>query len=427
MINKTRFIAIAAGCLFLANMAGCKNKSNNSGEQTALPVTAVTVLKTDLPWDIEYPAQITGSLEVDIRAQVGGILRERLYHEGAYVEKGTQLFQIDDKEYSAALDKAKGVLAQGEAELKRTKRDFNRIKSLYADRATSQKDYDTALSAYEAAQANLQIAKAEVKNAEINLAYTKVSAPISGIAREEAQSVGSLISPAGATGLLTTMVQVNPLYINFSMPSNHFEKLVAGFVSGEIALGEGSVTLSEVVITDGRPKINRDNAPIFVEIILPNGKHHPEKGKIIFFDSAENTQTASLAVKAQLPNPLNKNRVLMPGQFVRVRLLGAVYKNAVLIPSSAVLSTPVANLVYVIKDDNTIESVPVKIELQDDIYIVSEGLKGGERIVSGGLLKVQPKQKVTPQMQEFKLKNTVTQITPADNEYDEDPQTAEPL
>ncbi|WP_424244645.1 membrane fusion protein (multidrug efflux system) [Elusimicrobium posterum] len=391
--------------LVLTNITGCKNKQAATGQETEAPVTAVKVLKMDLPWNIEYPAQVAGSLEIMIRAQVGGILQSRLYNEGDFVEKGTQLFQIDDKEYVVALQKARGALAQAEAELKRTERDYARMKKLRKDHATSQKDYDNSLSAYEAAQANLMVAKADVSNAEINLGYTKVTAPISGIAREEAQSVGSLISPAGDTGLLTTMVQIDPLYVNFSMPSTQFEKLTSGFVAGEIALGDGKVTLKEINDSGGREKISRDNAPLYVEAILPNGKTYSEKGKLIFFDSTENTQTASLAVKAQFPNPQTKNGLLMPGQFVRVRLVGAVYRDAVLIPSSAVLSTPSGIMVYVINEENTIKAVPIKAELQDDVYMVSEGLSGGERIVNTGLIKIRPDQKVKPDMQDFKIEN----------------------
>lgn len=370
-------------------------------------VSAVTVIQRDLPWNIEYPAQVAGSLEIQIRAQVGGILEARLYNEGEYVTEGTQLFQINDKEYKVALEKAQGALAQAVAEEKRTQRTYKRMKSLRADNAVSQQDYDNALSAYESAQANVQVAKAGVGDAEINLGYTKVTAPISGIAGKETQSVGSLISPAGESGLLTTMVQINPLYVNFSMPSRQFEKLASGFLSGQITLG--GENQQEYLKAEKYRAASAQEAPVYVEAVLANGKTYPERGKIIFFDSTENSQTSSLAMKAEFSNPKN-SRALMPGQFVRVHLVGAVYKNALLVPSSALLNTQNGLVAYVVDENDTVVARSVQAELQDNMYIVTDGLKAGERVISEGLIKVRAGQKVQVQLKEFEVK--VPQNTP---------------
>lgn len=393
-MNKSfRFTAISAVLLTLITLSACK-KNAEQAQAPALPMSVVQVLKTDLPWNIEYPAQVSGSLEIQIRAQVGGILQARLYDEGSYVKQGTQLFQIDQKEYRVAFERAQGSLAQATAEENRAKRDFERMKKLRADNAVSQKDYDDALSAYEAAQAQVQVAKAGLNDAKINLEYTRVTAPISGITGKEAQSVGSLVSPAGGSGLLTTMVQINPLYINFSMPSSQFYKLASGYMSGQIVL-------------DAKGK-----QPIYVEAVTPTGQVYPEKGRVVFFDSTEDVQTSSIAIKAEFPNP-NNQRLLMPGQFVRVRLIGATYKEAVLIPSSAVLSTSAGNMVYVVGADNVLQNKIVKAELQDDMFIVTEGLSGGEMVVSEGLIKARPGQKITPQVKEFKLKVQSEALPPA--------------
>ena len=389
-------VLLLAGVLF---SAGCKNQTSG-GAAAPVTVNAVKVLKTDLPWNIEYPAQVAGSLQVSVRAQVGGILEARLFNEGEYVKEGTQLFQINDKEYKAALAKAKGALAQAQAQERSTRREYNRMKTLRADNAVSQKNYDDALSAYEAAQADVQVAEAEVTNAEINLGYTKVTAPISGITGREAQSVGSLISPTGDSGLLTTMVQIDPLWVNFSMPGRQFEKLASGYVSGQIVLGNEDS--AKAIDPEVYRQVEPSKAPIYVEVVMSNGKIYPEKGKIIFFDSSENTQTSSLAMKAQFANP-NNSRLLMPGQFVRVRLVGATYKNAVLIPSSAVLNTPNGKIVYVVDENNAVTPRPVQGELQDNMYIITDGLKGGETVVSGGLIKMKPGMQVTVNLQDFAL------------------------
>ena len=244
----------------------------------------------------------------------------------------------------------------------------------------------------------MQVAQAGVNNAEINLGYTKVTAPISGIAGKENQTVGSLISAAGESGLLTTMVQIDPLYVNFSMPGSQFEKLTQGYREGTISMGNAD---NPQMLKDMnyREKAVED-VPIYVEVLLSNGKEYPQRGKLIFFDSSENTQTSSIAIKAEIANPA-RTRELIPGQFVRVRLVGAVFKNAVLVPASAVLMSPNGLTAYVIKEDNTVELRSVEGQLQNDMYIVSSGLKAGERVINGGLVKIRPGMLVAPTMQEF--------------------------
>ena len=237
MNNAVKIVCFTLLGAAVLSCSACKGKQAG-GQMPAQTVNAIEVVQADLPWDIEYPAQVAGSLQVNVRAQVGGILQSRLFDEGAYVKEGTQLFQIDDKEYKAALERARGSLAQAEAQERSTQREYNRMKKLLADKAVSQKNYDDALSAYETAQANVQVAKAGVTTAKINFDYTKVKAPISGIVGKEAQSVGSLVSPTGESGFLTTMVQTNPLWVNFSMPGSQFAKLASGYMSGQIVLGD---------------------------------------------------------------------------------------------------------------------------------------------------------------------------------------------
>ena len=389
---------------------GCA-KEKPAPVAAAAVVNAVKVLKQDLPWNMEYPAQVVGSLDIQVRAQVGGILEARLYNEGEYVEAGTQLFQIDDQPYKVALEKANGALAQAQAEEKRTKRTYIRMKNLRTDNAVSKQDYDNALSAYEAAKANVQVAQAGVNDAQINLGYTQVVAPISGIAGKEAQSVGSLIAPEGASGLLTSMVQIHPLHVTFSMPGSQFHQLASAFAAGQISLGE-SMEPGTPESQKAYREADANEVSIYVEAILPSGNLYPQRGKIIFFDSTENAQTSSLEIKAEFANPEHSS-LLMPGQFIRVRLVGAVYKDAVLIPTSAVLNTAQGLVVYVVKADNTVEARPVEAQLEGDKYIVTKGLQGGETVVSGGLVKVRAGEQVQPQLQEFKVQVQADKVQPA--------------
>lgn len=382
-----------------AVLAACHKQE--AATAAAPVVSAVKVLQQDLPWNIEYPAQVMGSLEVVIRAQVGGILQSRNYSEGEFVQAGTQLFQIDDAEYKVALEKAQGTLAQAQAEEKRTGRTFRRMKTLRESNAVSQQDYDNALSAYETAQANVKVAQAAVEGAEINLGYTKVTAPISGIVGQAVPSVGSLISPAGESGYLTNMVQIDPLYVKFSMPGSQFNQLSQGFLSGQIAFGNMKVGQQKQVEQEYKDKDVNDVA-VYVEAVLPNGEIYPQRGKIIFFDSSENAQTSSIAMKAEFANP-SDSRLLMPGQFVRVHLIGATFKDAILIPSSAVLHTAKELLVYVVDANNAVEARPIEADLQDDMYIVTQGLKAGDVVVSEGLSRIRPGQKVDVKLQDFSV------------------------
>ncbi len=385
---------ILAGVL----LTGCQAKKPVAAPDVT--VNAVEVVQQDYPWLMEYPAQVAGSLDVQIRAQVGGILEARLYNEGEFVPAGTQLFQIDDTEYKVALEKAQGALSQAQAETKRTQRTYQRMKTLRAENAVSQQDYDNALSAYETAKANVQVAQAGVQDAQINLGYTKVVAPISGIAGKEVQTVGSLLSQQGDSGLLTTMVQIDPLYVNFSMPGSQFEKLAQGYRNGTISMGDEDNP--DMLKSAQYRASSAQQVPIYVEVLLPNGEVYPQRGKLIFFDSSENTQTSSIAIKAQIPNP-SRSRELIPGQFVRVRLVGAVFKDAVLVPSSAVLASASGLSAYVIGPDNTVQARPIRASLQNDLYIVASGLKKGERVVDGGLAKIRPGEKVAPSMQPFQV------------------------
>lgn len=369
-MNKIKHSSALFLVLTAAFFCGCFEESAPVQQETL--VNGIAVTRQDAPLNIEYPAQIDGSLNIEIRAQVGGILKERLYMEGSYVEKDTPLFIIDPQPYQVALEKAKGSLAQAESEVKRTKREYDRMSRLFRENAVSAKERDDSLSAYERAQANEQVAKAGLQEAEINLGYTTVRAPISGITGTEAQSVGSLIAPSSpSSSLLTTMVQTNPLYINFSIPSREWDNAPKVKQAGDISAAMESVG---------------------VEVILSDGSVYPETGKIFFVDSSEDTKTSSVALKAQIPNP-DRSALLMPGKFVKVRLTNIIYKNAILIPVAALIQGDNGYSVYVVKN-GVAESVPVKASISGSKAFVHEGLQPGETIITEGLVKIKAGQKV---------------------------------
>ncbi len=350
--------------------------------QPFAPIVGVTkVVKQNVPLKIEAPAKITGSLEIQVRAQVGGILKSRTYQEGEYVQQGVKLFEIDPAPYKAALTRAQGTLAQAQSELRRTSRDYARMQKLRKSKAISQKEYDDSLSAYERAQANMKVAEGALHEAEINLGYTEVKAPISGIVRKEAQSVGNLISPNGESSLLTSMVKVCPLHANFSISGATWTNLARSYRSGHIELA--------------------DRNDIQVEVIMADGTVYPEKGKVIFVDSSEDSMTSSVSIKAEIATT-ESQKILMPGQFVRVRIIGAEYKDALVIPATALISTQSGFSVYLVKEDKTVEVRPVVAEIIDNKAVVREGIKAGDVVVSEGIVKVRPGQPVSPLFKESK-------------------------
>ncbi|MDR0677246.1 MAG: efflux RND transporter periplasmic adaptor subunit [Holosporaceae bacterium] len=352
-------------------LTGCKDKKQ---APAVVPlVGAAKVTKQDIPLTVEIPAKITGSLEIQVRAQIGGILKSRLFKEGQYVHEGEKLFEIDPSACKAALTRAQGTFAQAQSELRRTTRDYERMKKLFRDGAVSQKEHDDSLSAYERADANLKVAEGSLHEAEINLGYTEVKAPIAGIVRKEAQSIGNLISPTNESSLLTSMVQICPLHVNFSISSSFWNNMNKSYRDGKI-----------------KP-LKFDDYKVMV--IMPDGSTYPQTGKIIFVDSSEDSQTSSISVKAEIPNN-EEQKLLLPGQFVRVKLVGAEYKDALVIPSSAVISIQSGTIAYAIRDDKIVEIRPVKVELIGDKAVVTSGLREGETVVSSGIIKARPGQPV---------------------------------
>lgn len=376
-LGCSKLLSVSVSALLLTLIVGCKEKK----QVRQMPPQSVGVVKAekkDVPFQIEVPAKITGSLEIQVRAQVSGILKTRTFNEGQYVQQGEKLFEIDPEQYEAALTRARGALAQAESEVRRTTRDYERMQKLYRAGAISQKDHDDSLSAHERALANLKVAEGSVREAEINLGYTEVKAPISGIVRKEAQSVGNLVTANAESSLLTSMVQICPLHAVFSLPGSMWNALAKGSITGRVQL----------------PQFDKCQ----VEVIMGDGTKYPHLGKIIFIDSSEDHLTSSVSIKAEVPNN-EKQRILMPGQFVRVKLLGVEYNDVIVIPASALITTSLGHVVYVVDAENKVEVRPVKAELVENNGIINEGLKEGEVVVFEGISKVRPGEKVNAVMQ----------------------------
>jgi len=223
----------------------------------------------------------------------------------------------------------------------------------------------------------VKIAEANLETAKLNLDYTEVKAPISGIVRKEEKSVGNLINVGG---LLTSMVQIKPLNVEFHLSGTFWKNMNKGYRNGVLKLLEPSDYEVQLIDEDGTPS--------------------QEMGKIVFIDSAEDPETGCITIKAEFPNT---NKAFLPGQFIRVNVIGAAYKNAVIIPASAVINTAAGNMVYSVDAENNVVVKPVKIKFIKNYAIVFSGLKAGDKIITEGIIKIMGAKKVTPMPKQFSV------------------------
>lgn len=355
-----------------SSLAACGQGEQQTQAPPPPEVTSLVVKKADVPRVFEYVGQVSGFRDVEVRARVGGIVMKRLYEEGRHVKQGDPLFLIDQEPMRASFDQAKAALAVEEARLQRARQEFARIRPLAAERAVSQKDYDDAVASLESAQASAAVARARLREAQINMNYTKVTAPISGMTSKEVVSEGSLVG-AGQNGLLTVISQVDPVYVNFSMADNDALLMRRMIQNGQLIMPKGDA--------------------LDVELRLADGTFFKNIGRMSFTDNLIDPTTGTLRARAQFDNPEGE---LLPGQFVRVFMKGAVQKNTLLVPQRAVMSTAQGMMVMTINKQNIVEPRPVKIgqEIGRD-FVIEEGLKGGENIIVDGIMKARPGSPVT--------------------------------
>ncbi|WP_461210140.1 efflux RND transporter periplasmic adaptor subunit [Desulfocurvus sp. DL9XJH121] len=374
----TFFLIMAAAVL----AAGCSDSEVNGQTSAGRPpatVTAQTIEPRDLPLAYEYPAQVDGSREVEVRAQVGGILLKRTYEEGSYVREGDVLFRIAPETYDANLVKAQGDLEQLKAQLELARLDKERKVKLHTEGVVSTQERDDAVSAYEAAKAAVKAAEGSLRQANINLGYTEVTAPISGITSKETRSEGSLVTVGTETSLLTTITCLDPVYVNFSIPGTEVLKMRRMVKEGRVTEDEGGLT---------------------VRLELADGSLYEQAGHINYMAKQEDPQTGAVRVRAEVPNP---DGLIMPGGFVRAIVGGRTLAGALLVPQRAVLFSARADIVYTLDAENTASPRPVKLGISvGDEFEVLDGLKPGERIVVDGTIKVTPGGKVNPVTAEAK-------------------------
>ncbi|AEX53199.1 efflux RND transporter periplasmic adaptor subunit [Rahnella aquatilis] len=376
-MNKNRGLTPLAVVLMLSGslaLTGCNDKEAQQGAPQAPQVGVVTLKTEPLNVTTELPGRTAAFRIAEVRPQVNGIILKRNFVEGSDIKAGTSLYQIDPATYQAAYDSAKGDLVKAQANAQISRLTVTRYKPLLGTSYISKQDYDTAVATAAQADAAVVSAKAAVESARINLAYTKVTSPISGRIGKSSVTEGALVSN-GQTTALATVQQLDPIYVDVTQSSNDFLRL-------KQELADGSLKQ-----TDGKAQ---------VKLLMDNGKEYSQPGTLEFSDVTVDETTGSITLRAIFPNP---NDSLLPGMFVRARLDEGVNNNALLVPQQGITRNPRGDATaMVVGADNKVELRTVTTtQAIGNKWVVTEGLKSGDKIIVTGLQKIKPGVQVTAQ------------------------------
>jgi len=364
-LTLTRILAATTAALFLA---GCQpaDPQQPPGGPPPAPVNVVTVEPRDVAATHEYTGQTMGYREVEVRARVTGILQRRHFREGASVQQGESLYTIDPAPFKVALARTEADLGVAQARLEQARRELARLKPVVEAKAASQREIDDAASAARVAEAEVASLQARVTESRLQLDYTRVEAPISGVTGRSAASEGTLVSGPGV--LLTTVTQTQPMYVMFGIPDRDHLAMRSELEAGRLKLPAG-----------GR---------FTVLIKRADGSTHDQPGLLDFTDVRVNAQTGTSEARAEVAN---KGGVLRPGEFVRVVLQGAVRPGAIVVPQRAVLEGPQGKFVYVVGAGDRAEARPVTVgEWTADGWIIHSGITAGDRVIVDGVMRIGP-------------------------------------
>lgn len=370
--RKFRPLSFFIATTLSLTLIGCGKSDQNQNAAQAMPpmpVTVQTVALATVPVQTEMVAQTEGAKQIEVRPRVGGIILKRLYEEGTVVKAGQALFLIDPVPFQLQVDQVKALIAQQKARIEQTAREAQRLKTLLETRAISQREYDNAASDHAIASATLLQYQAQLHEAELNLSYTTVRAPESGIAGRFELSVGTLAS--ANTTLLTNIVQVSPIWVRFSLSESDLQTL-----GGHL----------------------RPEQVQAVHLILVDGTEYPQGGKINFSASQIDPALGTQQLRAEFKN---STQSLLPGQFVRVRLTTGQRSDVMLLPQTAVLTGQQGKFVYVIEKDKTGQTIAAVRPVNDggwyrDQWMILGGLHADEQVIVDNLIKVRPGAAVSP-------------------------------
>ncbi|MBI5580719.1 MAG: efflux RND transporter periplasmic adaptor subunit [Deltaproteobacteria bacterium] len=367
--NKSASIILSA--VLLLGLTACTEEKKTAAPPPPPEVEVAEVIQKDVPVFSEWVASMDGMVNATILAQVQGYLIKQNYKEGDFVKKGAMLFEIDPRPFQAALDEARAAMAKQQAVLQTSQSNLKRILPLAAANAVSQRDKDNAIGSVQSAEAQVLAAQAQVRKAELDLGFTKISSPIDGIAGAAKAQMGDLVGTPQAREL-TTVSTVNPIKVY--VPISEREYLQA--------------------VDTSKPGQKPDAEKTTFDLILADGSTWPQKGTFSFADRQVESQTGTIRVAILFPNPAN---LLRPGQFAKVRALMKTEKGAILVPQRAVGELQGSYQVAAVDAENTVRIRGVTVgERIGNLWIIREGLKPGDRVVAEGTQKVSNGVKVTP-------------------------------
>ena len=376
-MNKNRGLTPLAVVLMLSGslaLTGCNDKEAQQGAPKAPEVGVVTLKTEAMNVTTELPGRTASFRIAEVRPQVTGIILKRNFVEGSDIKAGMSLYQIDPATYQAAYDSAKGDLVKAQASAQVARVTVNRYKPLLGTNYVSKQDYDTAFSNAAQADAAVVAAKAAVESARINLAYTKVTSPISGRIGKSAVTEGALVTN-GQADALATVQQLDPIYVDVTQSSNDFLRLKQELADGSLKQANGKAQ---------------------VKLLLDNGSEYKQAGTLEFSDVTVDETTGSITLRAVFPNP---DDALLPGMFVRARLDEGVNNNALLVPQQGITRNPRGDATaMVVGADNKVELRTVTTtQAIGDKWVVTDGLKSGDKVIVTGLQKIKPGVQVNAQ------------------------------
>jgi membrane fusion protein (multidrug efflux system) len=379
-------LSLFSALVALVALTGCEQATGQpqaSGPQ-AVPVGVITLKSQALTLKKELPGRINAFQIAEIRPQVSGIVQSRLFTEGKRVEKGESLYQINPDTFKAQLAVSEAAVASAQASIASSKSNATRFKELLKIQAVSQLDFDEADAAYKQALAALLTAKAQLQTAQINLDYSHVSSPISGQISKSSVTVGALVSANQSTAL-ATVTQLDPIYVDLTQSSNELTRL-------KKALATGALTVDAANQTD-------------VELTMEDGSVYPHKGTLQFSEVTVDPSTGSVTLRAQFPNPEN---FLLPGMYARASIVEGVVSDAILVPQRGVSRNSKGEpTAMVVNKDNKVESRVLQVDRTiGSNWLVTNGIKAGEKLIIEGLQKIRPGSAVAPEEAESTLHST---------------------
>ena len=374
IVNFVLFCAVIGGAVwffFIRQQAGAISAKDMmkmmgmGGPTGPVPVQTMTVKPATVPVSLEYLGQTEAFLKVDVRARVSGFLQKRLFEEGASVRQGQDLFRLERDTFEADLAAADAAIEQAQAHCDQSQREVQRYKSLQAAGAATPKEVDDQQVNVRVFQADILAAKARKRQAQLNLDYTAISSPLTGIIGKVNRDVGSYIS-AQTDGALAVVQQVDPLYVEFPVTERDLMRW---------------------------RELSGAKTDVAVELTLPDGQKHPHAGVVNFVEATVDNRTGTAMVRAKVPNP---ELVLRPGQLLRVRVTGLERKNILTVPQKAVIQSSSGAMVYVVDNSGHAQCHPVTLgDWAGDQWIVEKGLESGMRVILDHLTSMKPNTEVT--------------------------------